>query len=260
MRDQSVVQKIAVLAGSLTGMVLLWWLLSVAYGNPRVLPDPYNVAEVTWTEIQDGRLFRHLWFTLGRVVAAFALAMTIGVAAGVVLGSYPKLNQWAEPWVVMAQNIPALVVIVLCYLWFGLNDVSAVLAVAFNKTALVTVTVREGTRTLDRKVADMARVFGMSRVERLRHVIFPQLVPFVMASARNGLAIIWKLVLVVEFLGRGNGIGFQIHLHFQMFDVARVLAYSGAFIIVMLVIEYLLLQPLEMRATRWRRASEKSNI
>ena len=113
---------------------------------------------------------------------------------------------------------------------------------------------------MDRKVAEMAKVFGMSPMQRLRHVVLPQLAPFMAASARNGLAIIWKLVLVVEFLGRSNGIGFQIHLYFQMFDVARVLAYSGAFIVIMLLIEYLLIQPIEAKATRWRQLQGKITV
>lgn len=252
--------RVGVLAGSLGAMVAFWWLLSIVYGNPRVLPAPPAVLEAVWKEVMAGRMQKHLLATFWRVCGAFTLAMLIGTVAGVVLGLCNRLNRWVDPWVVMAQNLPALVVIVLCYLWFGLNDLSAIIAVAFNKTALVTVTLREGARALDPRVSEMAKVFGMSPVARVRHVILPQLAPFIAASARNGLAIIWKLVLVVEFLGRGNGIGFQIHLYFQMFDVARVLAYSGSFIIVMLLIEYLVIQPLERRARRWRDRESKNTI
>ena len=61
----------------------------------------------------------------------------------------------------------------------------------------------------------MAQVFRMPRLSRLRHVILPQLAPFIVAAARSGIAVIWKIVLVVEFLGRSEGVGFQIHLYFQ---------------------------------------------
>jgi NitT/TauT family transport system permease protein len=144
------------------------------------------------------------------------------------------------------------VVIVLCYLWIGLNEVAAITAVTLNKTALVLVTLREGTRTLRPDLADMARVFRLSPMDRFRHIIAPQLVPFLLASARTGLAIIWKIVLVVEFLGRSTGVGFQIHMKFQLFDIAGVLAYALSFVAVMLAIEYLILQPIDRRANRWR--------
>ena len=67
------------------------------------------------------------------------------------------------------------------------------------------------------------------------------------------MSLIWKIVLVVELLGRSNGVGFQIHLYFQLFDVATILAYTLAFVAVMLAVEFLLLQPMERYATRWRR-------
>jgi NitT/TauT family transport system permease protein len=63
---------------------------------------------------------------------------------------------------------------------------------------------------------------------------------------------IWKIVLVVELLGRSNGVGFQIQIYFQLFDVTAILAYTLAFIILIQVIEWSVLQPLERRATRWR--------
>lgn len=257
MAQDSLMRRAGVLVVSLVGMVAVWWVLSLLTANPRVLPDPWTVAQVTASEIAKGKLQAHLWATLLRVAAAFGIAMVIGSVIGIVLGMFRQIDRWLDPWVVLALNLPALVVIVLCYLWFGLNDLSAIIAVSFNKTALVIVTMREGAKALDRKVSEMAQVFGMSPYARLRHVILPQLGPYLAASARNGLAIIWKLVLVVEFLGRGNGIGFQIHLYFQMYDVSRVLAYSGSFVIVMLAIEYLLIQPIEARSTRWRQRESK---
>lgn len=241
-----------ILVASLMALLALWAGAATLTADASTLPGPVTVARILAHEIATGRLWQHLFPTLGRVCAAFALAMAIGGVIGVALGLMPRLNRWADPWVVVALNLPALVVIVLCYLWIGLNETAAIVAVAFNKIALVLVTMREGARTLDRPVAEMAKVYRMRFPARLRHVILPQLAPYISSAARGGLSIIWKLVLVVEFLGRPNGIGFQIHLYFQLFDVGHVLAYAGSFIAVMLMIDYLLIQPSEIRARRWR--------
>jgi NitT/TauT family transport system permease protein len=85
-------------------------------------------------------------------------------------------------------------------------------------------------------------------------VVLPQLAPFIAGAARSGVALIWKIVLVVEFLGRSSGVGFQIHLYFQLFDVGMVLVYALSFIAVMLAVEWLILQPWERRVRRWRAA------
>jgi NitT/TauT family transport system permease protein len=154
--------------------------------------------------------------------------------------------------VILLLNAPALILIVLAYIWIGLNEVAAVLAVALNKIPNVAVTVREGARAMDAGLTEMARVFRFSRPATLRHVVLPQLQPYLAAAARSGLALIWKIVLVVELLGRSNGVGFKIGLFFGMFDVRAILAYTLAFVALMMLVEYLIAQPLERRATRWR--------
>jgi NitT/TauT family transport system permease protein len=244
-----------VVALSLFGLVLLWGLAAWLGDDPTILPGPLEVWRIMAAESVSGELWQHMSATLLRVLAAFSLAMGFGMVIGIALGTYPALNRWFGPWVVVLLNVPALVVIVLCYLWIGLNEVAAITAVALNKTAMVAVTIREGVLALDPKLSDMARVFRMSPDRRLRHVILPQLWPFVASSTRNGLAIIWKIVLVVEFLGRSNGVGFQIHLYFQLFETGYVLAYALSFVVLMLLIEYVVIEVLEKRATRWRQTA-----
>jgi NitT/TauT family transport system permease protein len=244
----------AVRALSLLGLLAFWALLAELNGDPRVLPGPTHVLPRIWAELLSGELIRHIQATLMRVLLAFSLAMTIGVALGLVMGRSAAVNRWLDSWLVVFLNLPALVVIVLCYLWIGLNELAAVTAVALNKIPMVTAMMREGARALDPSLDAMAQVFRMSRWRRLRHVVFPQLAPHLASSARSGISLIWKIVLVVEFLGRSSGVGFKIHLYFQLFDVTMVLAYALAFIIVMLVIETLILQPVEARARAWRAA------
>ncbi len=170
------------------------------------------------------------------------------------MGRAPALNRWLDPWLVIFLNLPALVLIVLCYLWIGLNETAAILAVTLNKVPYVTTVIREGARALSPDLDAMAQVYRMPPLTRFRHVVLPQLAPFITAAARSGIAVIWKIVLVVEFLGRSSGIGFQIHLYFQLFDVAMVLCYALTFVIVMLLVEAFIVRPWEVRANRWRGA------
>jgi NitT/TauT family transport system permease protein len=74
-----------------------------------------------------------------------------------------------------------------------------------------------------------------------------------MGATRTGLALIWKIILLVELLGRSNGMGYQLHLFFQLFDVASLLAYTVAFVAVTQGIEFMILKPLDKKSQRWRR-------
>lgn len=239
---------------SLLGLLAFWWAMAWLKADPMVLPGPQTVLPRLWAEGVSGALWLHLGATLARVAQAFVAAMSLGLVLGIVMGLMPRVNRWLDPWLVFFLNLPALVVIVLCFLWIGLNETAAIVAVAINKIPLVTAMMREGARALNGQLADMAKVFGMSPLARLRHILLPQLAPHLASTARSGLSLIWKIVLVVEFLGRGQGVGFKIHLHFQMFDVTMVMVYALSFIVVMLAIETLILQPIEARARRWREA------
>ena len=233
--------------------LLLLWQFTAGLAESRVLPPPLAVLEVMLEALASGELLYHLGVTLARVAAAFLLAMAFGVALGIAMGRSKPLDRVLDGWLILFLNLPALVTIILCYVWFGLIEAAAIAAVAINKIPNVVVTVREGARALDPSYLEMARSFRLSRWRILRYVVLPQLVPFVVAAARSGLALIWKIVLVVELLGRSNGVGFQLSVFFGLFDVAAILAYTLAFVAVVQVIELAGLQPLERRVNRWRR-------
>lgn len=237
--------------GSFAILLAIWWAIA-HFADLRNLPPPETVAAVLVDEAESGELIRHMGATLARVAASFVLAMAIGSAIGLALGRHAVANRFFDPWLIFALNMPALVTIVLCYVWFGLTEMAAVLAVAINKIPNVAVTIREGARALDPGYDEVARVFRMGTFTRLRAIVYPQLEPYIAASVRSGLALIWKIVLVVELLGRSNGVGFQIQLYFQNFDIARILAYAIAFVAVVQLIEWIVIRPWERHARRWR--------
>jgi NitT/TauT family transport system permease protein len=237
---------------SVAALFALWQLVADLAADPRLMPAPAAVLATLWRETVSGDLLGHLGATLARVAASFVLALSIGAAIGYAMGRLRLADELLAPWLVFFLNMPALVVIILAYIWIGLDETAAVTAVAVNKIPNVAVTLREGARALDRRLLEMAQVFEVGRWRTLLHVVLPQLWPFVAAASRSGLALIWKIVLVVELLGRSNGVGFQLGLYFQMFDVTAILAYALAFIAIVQVIEWGLLQPFERRVTRWR--------
>lgn len=238
-------------AGSLFALALIWQAVACV-AQSDVLPAPTVVLLSMLSHTLSGDLPYNLAITLARVAAAFVLAMAIGTAIGIAMGRYRRLDLVLDGALVLGLNIPALVTIILCYLWFGLNDVAAVAAVAINKIPTVVVMVREGARAVDPRLLQVAQAHRVPRIVTLRRVYLPQLYPYLMAAARNGLALIWKIVLVVELLGRSNGVGFQLHVFFQFFDITSILAYTLAFAGVVLLIEALIMRPLENRLTRWR--------
>src|SRR5437870_4306498 len=181
------------------------WYLGSEFAGERMLPGPLSVLSAILTEAQSGTLFMDLAVTLARVTLAFLFALAAGTAIGLLMGRVALADRLGDPWLVLLLNLPALVIIVLAYIWGGLTETAAIAAVALNKVPIATVTVREGARSLDAGLDDMAQVFRMGPWVRMRHVVLPQLAPYLAAAARSGLSLVWKIVLIVELLGRPNG-------------------------------------------------------
>lgn len=236
---------------SLVLFVAAWWIGSLAAGSEQ-LPSPPTVLAAIVTEARSGALFFHLGITLARVALAFTLAMALGTAIGYLMGRVRTADRLGDPWLIVLLNLPALVVIVLAYIWAGLTEAAAIAAIAVNKLPNAVVTVREGSRALDPALDEMATVFAFPRWTAFRHVVLPQLAPYIAAAARSGLSLVWKIVLIAELLGRPNGVGFEIGTAFQLFDIPRILAYALCFSAIVLAIEIMLVQPFEKRASRWR--------
>ena len=227
----------------------LWWpglrnrVISPAL-PPSVPPSPPG--------IRSGELPYHTGITLVRVAASFAVAFAIGAPIGIVLGRFPTLDLFFDSWLILFLNLPALIIIILCFVWLGQNEAAAVTAVALNKIPNVAVILREGTQAMQAGYDEMATLYRFSWWTRLRHVHLPQLAPYFAVAARSGLAIVWKIVLIVELLGLSSGVGFKLNMYFQSFDVTGILAYALSFIAAIFVIEAVLLRPWQTAANRWR--------
>lgn len=236
---------------SLPLLVFIWQIVAVTMSS-RFLPTPLDVAWEIGDLAVSGRLVADFAKTLARASIGFVVAMTIGLLLGLVLGRVRPIDRLFGPWVVVGLNLPAIVVAITCYIWLGLTEFALILAVVINKVPLVTTTIREGVRNFAPEFGELADAFRLSTRQRLRVIYAPQLIPFILAAARTGISLIWKIVLVFEVLGSDGGVGFRVGVFFQFFDIKGVLAYTIVFILVVIAIEYLALRPLEHRFLKWR--------
>ncbi len=168
------------------------------------------------------------------------------------MGQSSRLNRWLDGPLTVLLNIPALVTILLCFIWRGLNEWAVIIAVTINKVPTVAVTLREGARAVDRNLLQVAKVYALPWPRYLSQVYLPQLYPYLLAAARTGLALVWKIVLVVELMGCSEGVGFQLSTFFQFFDIASILAYALSFAALVYCIDNLVLGRLQQRVERWR--------
>lgn len=231
--------------------IILWQGLSLAI-NSDVFPSIIDILKSFFDHLINKELMFHLLITLKRVVIAFFIAMIIGVFFGIIMGLFPKIDSLLDIFLIIGLNLPALVTIIICYIWFGLSDFSAILAVIINKVPIIIVNIREGVKAIDKKYLDLAKIYDIQKDEVIKKIYLPQIYPYIMATTRLTISLIWKIVLVVELLGRSDGIGFKIAIFFQDFDITSIFAYSFAFIFLVVLVEKLFLNPIDRKIKKWR--------
>ena len=128
-------------------------------------------------DLSNGSLIYHLSITLYRVLVSFLLAMFIGVVIGILMGNNKKIDNILDSWNIIFLNIPALVLIILSYVWFGLTELAAIIAVSLNKIPNVIVTIREGARAVNRDLLQVAEVYRVSKSKKFTLFYLPQLYP-----------------------------------------------------------------------------------
>ena len=147
--------------GSLAVLVAIWEVVALIAAS-RYMPGPLTVVQAMVREAEAGELWLNIGWTLYRVGVSFIIAMFIGSAIGIALGRHPGADRFFDTWLIFFLNLPALVIIVLCYIWFGLNEAAAITAVVINKVPNVAVTMREGARILKRATPKQRRRNGFS--------------------------------------------------------------------------------------------------
>lgn len=233
-------------------LIFLVWQFIAATADSRFLPSPGSTIAVLLKSVSDGSAFFHVGITLARVVAGFIIAMFLGVIIGTCMGLSPAGERMLRLPVIIGMTIPSLCYIIVVFIWIGLNERAAIIAVALTTFPSIAINIWSGVKAIDQRLIGMAKAFGCNRWTRTTRVILPQVLPYIVAAARFGFGIVWKVVAVVELLGLSSGVGFQLNYYFQLFDVRSVFAWTMLFTIVMVLIEFLVFKPIEQRVFRWR--------
>ena len=235
--------------------VALWWVTAVAFTR-GLLPTPAAVFDEAILILQTGDFLYHLATSLRRVLVAFLLAWVFSIALGVFMGVSERAEKFFDMGVIIGLTIPGLATAIITVMLFGLRPLTAYLAVFVAVFPMIVLNFWEGVKDIDMDLVEMGNVFDFSTTKTLRHVILPQLIPYMLSAGRLGMGLAWKLVVIVEFLGFGNGIGYMLTAEYNQFNMAAVLAWTLLFTVVMIAIEYGGFKFLERRYLAWRPSVE----
>ncbi len=191
--------------------LLTAWQASSQLGwlSSRILPEPWAVAKALWSLSASGELWQHLKVSLWRATAGLALGGGAGLALGLLTGSFKLAETLLDTTLQMIRNIPALALIPLVILWFGIDEWSKLFLLAVGVFFPMYLNTFHGIRSIDKNLLEMAKSYGLSGWPLYRDVILPGAMPSILVGVRFSLGLVWVLLIVAETISAQSGIGYM---------------------------------------------------
>jgi len=202
------------------GRGLLPWLLPVAliaawqlasslgWLSSRVLPAPVDVVRAAWRLTASGELWVHVKISAGRALGGLAIGGGFGLALGLLTGSVRAFETLLDSTIQMVRNIPALALIPLVILWFGIDESAKLFLIAVSVFFPIYLNTFHGIRNVDPQLIEMGRSYGLSRWQLYAQVILPGAMSSILVGLRFSLGLMWVILIVAETISAQSGIGY----------------------------------------------------
>ncbi|PYZ97102.1 ABC transporter permease [Alteribacter lacisalsi] len=229
------------------------WELSARFEwvDPHLLPAPSAVLQTILSMGADGSLWQHMGITLYRIFWGFIW----GTGAAVILGSLVGMSRHAEtvfdPTVQAVRAIPSLAWVPLFILWLGIGEGAKVTLIAVGVFFPVYLNMIGGIQSVDRKLIEVGKAYGMSTLTLIRRIILPASLPSFLVGLRSGLGLGWMFVVAAELMGASQGLGYLLVLGQNTLRPDTILASILLFAILGKLTDTFL-KKLQQRALHWQ--------
>ena len=227
-------------------VALFWlavWFGACYFANQRLLlplPYPWDVAKVLWRLMGESAFWLTVGTSLLRIVTGFALALVVGVVLAMLTTRFPLLHALFSPVLSVVRAAPVASFIFVAFLWIKAEEMPAFIAFLM-VVPLVWENGRQGILHTDSKLLEMAKVFRLSRMERLRHIRLPALRTYLQAAVSTGFGFAWKAGVAGEILcWPKDSIGFHIASAKNLVETADVFAWTAVVVVLSVALEWLL--------------------
>ena len=227
----------------------LWTLLSLIAER---VPGPFPVLEMLWKETVDGEVVSNFLLTNSRFLVGVAIAVVLGILIGLVVGSSSLTRALFSDIVLVGLSIPAIIWAFLSTMWFGFSWEAPVTTSALATTPYIAVNVAKGLQGVSRDLRDMSAVYGVGLRRRVRELLLPAVAGYVVAGLRIGLIIGWNAVLLSEWFGGADGVGFRARYWYDGMNYAGFTAWVILFVLYVVVVDRLILMRISRRLFAWR--------
>ena len=191
-------------------LLIAVWQVSASRGwlSSRVLPAPLDVAAAAWKLSESGELWVHVKVSTARALTGLAIGGGLGLLLGLLTGSVRVAETLLDSTIQMVRNIPALAMIPLVILWFGIDESAKLFLIAVSVFFPIYLNTFHGIRNVDPGLIEMARTYGLNRWQLYTQVILPGALSSILVGLRFSLGLMWVILIVAETISAQAGIGY----------------------------------------------------
>jgi NitT/TauT family transport system permease protein len=219
--------------GYLAGFALLflvWHLAATLLVRSTLFPPPGPVLARGWELIEDGLLQESVTASLRRILIGFLIGSLVGVPLGLAIGSFRWARLLLEPWTEFFRFIPAVAMITVSVIWFGIGEESKVFLIAYTTVFVVTIATAAGVGAVARDKIRAAQCLGASRLQVFALVALPATVPYILTGMRLAMANSFVTIVAAELVASNDGLGkmlWDARLFMQIEDIFVALVTLG---------------------------------
>lgn len=190
-------------------LIVLWqWASARGWISSRVLPAPLEVGRAAWQLAASGELWTHVKISAGRALVGLAVGGGLGLVLGLLTGSVRWLETLLDSTIQMIRNIPALALIPLVILWFGIDETAKLFLISVSVFFPIYLNTFHGIRNVDPGLIEMGRTYGLSRWGLYTQVVLPGALSSILVGLRFSLGLMWVILIVAETISAQAGIGY----------------------------------------------------
>jgi NitT/TauT family transport system permease protein len=175
--------------------------------NALFMPPPHQVIAKLYTMLAEHSFLADVLISIYRIVASFLLACVIAIPIGVLMGCFRVVDAFINPFVAAWRYLPAPSFIPLLLMWFGAGEGSKLALLFIGVVFFLATLVTDHTRAVRTELIETAMTLGADRKQILLTVVVPAVLPNILISMRQMLAVSWTYLVIAEIVASTTGIG-----------------------------------------------------
>ncbi|PUA19653.1 ABC transporter permease [Glaciimonas sp. PCH181] len=193
-------------------LLSLWELASrVGIIPERILAAPSQIIGTFSDMVASGEMGGNLLVSLGRVLTGLSISLSLGTVLALISGLSRRGEVIVDSPMQMVRTLPFLGLVPLFILWFGIGEVTKIALITFATVFPMYLTLYSGIRSIDAKLIEAGRLFGLGNAGLIWHVILPGSLPSFLLGLRYALGISWLSLVAVEQINATAGLGYLIN-------------------------------------------------